>query len=123
MSATVEVVSIGCSECHQHSPIQHEAATPASGAFHPRRALASWQHGQQSVSILDNRARHRPLKFFNEARGFGFIKEEGGHSLFVHGSQVHGGTLAVGDRVEFLIGTDRKTGKRQAHSVRVVQAA
>ena len=62
------------------------------------------------------------VKFFNEERGFGFIRQDDGHSIFVHGSNVHGGMLAEGDRVEFLIGTDRKTGKLQAHSVRVVQS-
>jgi cold shock protein len=60
------------------------------------------------------------VKFFNHERAFGFIRRDDGHSIFVHASNVHGGMLVEGDRVEFEIGTDRKTGTLQAHSVRVV---
>lgn len=60
------------------------------------------------------------VKFFNRDRAFGFIQRDDGNSIFVHGSNVHGGILAEGDRVEFLIGTDRKTGKLQAQQVRVL---
>jgi cold shock protein len=66
-------------------------------------------------------ARLGRVKFFNSESAFGFIKSDNGHPIFVHGSNVHGGMLAEGDRVEFVIGTDRKTGKLEAHSVRVVR--
>ena len=87
----------------------------ATGAHSHRDGMAS-----PSPVASTNTPTIGRVKFFNEARGFGFIRQDGGHSIFVHGSNVHGGMLAEGDRVEFLIGTDRKTGKRQAHSVRVV---
>jgi len=46
------------------------------------------------------------VKWFNEAKGFGFISQEGGEDVFVHFSAIQGDgfrTLAEGERVEFEI--------------------
>ena len=46
------------------------------------------------------------VKWFNEAKGFGFISQEGGEDVFVHFSAIQGEgfkTLAEGDRVEFEV--------------------
>ena len=47
------------------------------------------------------------VKWFNDAKGFGFITPEGGSKdCFVHHSAIQGGgfrTLAEGERVEFDI--------------------
>ena len=48
------------------------------------------------------------VKWFDENKGFGFIEREDDDDLFVHHSEVQGGTLREGDSVEFEIGEGRK---------------
>ena len=46
------------------------------------------------------------VKWFNDAKGFGFIAREGGPDVFVHFSAIQSNgfkSLAEGDRVEFEI--------------------
>ena len=46
------------------------------------------------------------VKWFNGAKGFGFISREGGEDVFVHFKAIVGGgykTLNEGDRVEFEV--------------------
>jgi len=51
------------------------------------------------------------VKFFNEAKGFGFIQRENGPDVFVHFSAIKGDgfkTLSEGQRVKFTIGQGQK---------------
>ncbi len=51
------------------------------------------------------------VKFFNEAKGFGFITpDDGGDDLFIHISNVNPseGILSEGQKVSFEIGQGRK---------------
>jgi superfamily II DNA/RNA helicase len=64
------------------------------------------------------------VKFFNGARGFGFVEHHGGQDLFVHHSQVHGDArrgIAPGSTVEFTIGAGRRGD--EAHNVKVLSPA
>ncbi len=46
------------------------------------------------------------VKWFNDAKGYGFITQEGGEDVFVHFSAIQAQgfkSLAEGDRVEFEV--------------------
>ena len=51
------------------------------------------------------------VKFFNEAKGFGFIEQESGADVFAHFSAISGDgfkTLAEGQRVQFTVTQGQK---------------
>nr|WP_320115133.1 cold shock domain-containing protein [uncultured Desulfuromonas sp.] len=61
------------------------------------------------------------VKWFNDAKGFGFIEQDGGPDVFVHFSAIQGEgfkSLAEGDRVEFEI-TDGQKGPQAANVVKL----
>ena len=51
------------------------------------------------------------VKWFNEAKGYGFIQREDGDDLFVHFRSIQGSgfrTLSEGQKVEFTVGQGQK---------------
>ena len=51
------------------------------------------------------------VKWFNEAKGFGFIEQESGPDVFVHFSAIQGDgfkTLGEGQKVEFTVTEGQK---------------
>jgi CspA family cold shock protein len=64
------------------------------------------------------------VKFFNGAKGFGFITpDEGGKDVFVHASALEAAgirSLNEGDRVSFVLEDDRKGRGKQAGQVKKI---
>jgi len=61
------------------------------------------------------------VKWFNDAKGYGFIEQEGGEDVFVHFSAIQMDgfkTLAEGQAVEFEV----KAGEKGLHASTVVRA-
>ncbi len=60
------------------------------------------------------------VKWFNDAKGFGFIEQDNGPDVFIHFSEIQGDgfkSLAEGDRVSFEI-TDGQKGPQAANVVK-----
>ena len=64
------------------------------------------------------------VKWFNTQKGFGFIQpDDGGKDAFVHISAVERaglGHLVEGQKTEFDVVSDRRTGKMSADNLRTV---
>jgi cold shock protein len=62
------------------------------------------------------------VKWFNNQKGFGFIQpDDGGKDVFVHVSAVERAgmkNLNEGQKIEFELVTDRRTGKASADNLR-----
>ncbi|MFN3740804.1 MAG: cold-shock protein [Thermodesulfovibrionales bacterium] len=60
------------------------------------------------------------VKWFNEAKGFGFIQQDNGPDVFVHYTSIKGNgfrTLSEGQRVQF----DIEEGERGPKAINVVK--
>ncbi len=60
------------------------------------------------------------VKWFNEAKGYGFIEQANGRDLFVHYKEIRG-KLNPGDKVEYVMGLGSKG--PAATKVRVTERA
>ena len=84
-----------CRNCYaSHRPARSEARP----AHAPRPARSEMADGGSRGRVQGS------VKWFNQAKGFGFIRDDSGQEVFVHFSALQGDglrTLAQGERVEF----------------------
>lgn len=70
----------------------------------------------------DNEMSTGTVKFYNVAKGYGFIQpDDGGKDVFVHASALERAgirNLVEGQKVSFDVEADRRTGKSSATNVR-----
>jgi CspA family cold shock protein len=80
------------------------------GAFYFGRSRLTQQKklptGEHGVKMAEG-----TVKWFNDAKGFGFIEQDNGPDVFVHFSEIQGDgfkSLAEGDRVSFEVTQGQK---------------
>ena len=71
-----------------------------------------WLHNQNvPTGNMELKMAEGTVKWFNDAKGFGFIEQDNGPDVFVHFSEVQGDgfkSLAEGDRVNFDVTEGQK---------------
>jgi CspA family cold shock protein len=82
-----------------------------------------WSNGALRPSSKEvNSMANGKVKWFNDAKGFGFIAQEGGPDVFVHHTAIVADgfrSLAEGDRVEFEV----KSGPKGLQAANVRKSA
>jgi CspA family cold shock protein len=81
-------------------------ATPVARPFHasPWRGRRASHHRSKEIAMSDRQV--GTVKWFNDAKGFGFISRENGEDVFVHFRSIQGTgfkTLKEGQQVSFVL--------------------
>ena len=85
----------------------------------PARSVAAWRRNRIIPQEAARLARGK-VKWFKDAKGYGFIEQESGEDVFVHFSAIAMEgfkTLSEGQEVEFEI----RTGEKGLHAANVVR--
>ncbi|HVP15135.1 MAG TPA: cold shock domain-containing protein [Terriglobales bacterium] len=113
-----------CRDCYEsHRPGRGEGGRER-GERGPSRGARGARPGRGATQpVVTEGAQHSQgeVKWFNESKGFGFIRDDSGEEVFVHFSAILGDgfkTLTQGDRVEFDVVPGPK-GKQAANVVRI----
>ena len=103
-------------------------ATPSTCPEH-KCAFDGWPTAHPGAGSISIRERLLPMatgtvKWFNATKGFGFIQpDDGGKDAFVHISAVERAglsNLSEGQKLEFELVTDRRSGKMSADNLKAV---
>jgi len=82
--------------------------------------LLFYCHDSERSEIMPNGT----VKFFNTAKGFGFIEsDEGGKDVFVHATALEAAGIRMlkeGDRVSFVLEDDRRGRGKQAGQLKQI---
>ena len=87
-------------------PARRAIRGPGTVSGRGRCEQAALYEGPQGPVLKESSVASGTVKWFNEAKGFGFISQEGGEDVFVHFSAIQGEgfkTLAEGERLEFEV--------------------
>jgi CxxC-x17-CxxC domain-containing protein len=119
-----------CRDCYgAHRPGRGEAGESGRAGAASGRTAGPHGHGERGgrgaparpVAVEGGQHGRGEVKWFNETKGFGFIREDGGEEVFVHFSAILGDgfrSLTQGDRVEF----DVVMGPKGKQAMNVVRA-
>lgn len=101
-----------------------DAGTFEEAVADARRVLAGAAPPTQAVRVADEDRERGIVKYWNAAKGYGFIAADcGGEDLFMHASNCPGHDLfriSAGDRVTYT--TMRVDGRLKARDVRIAPA-
>jgi CspA family cold shock protein len=102
---------IYCRDCYQALKPKRDQDGPRSREAAPRAPSPAAGSGRLQGAV----------KWFNESKGFGFIREDTGEEIFVHFSAIQSDgfkTLTQGDRVEFDVVPGTR-GRQAANVIRI----
>jgi CxxC-x17-CxxC domain-containing protein len=103
-----------CRDCYR-------AKRPDAGGSARGRSVARDASARPALAVATEGRLQGSVKWFNEAKGYGFIAMDGGEEVFVHYSAILGDgfkSLANGDRVEFDL-VDGERGRQAANVSRL----